>query len=44
MFSDDSEAFAVVTKNGEVVTFGTAYVMQSARGGVSETKDTTELL
>ncbi len=44
MFSDDSEAFAVVTNNGEVVTFGTSYVMQSAGGDVSETKDTNELL
>ncbi|MDB4863545.1 PD-(D/E)XK nuclease family protein [Pirellulaceae bacterium] len=44
VFRKDSEAFAVVTNNGEVVTFGTSYVVQSAGGVVSETEDTNELL
>ena len=44
VFRKDSEAFAVVTNNGEVVTFGTSYVVQSAGGVVSATEDTNELL
>ena len=42
MFSDDSEAFAVVTNNGKVVTFGTSFVVQLIER--SETERTNELL
>ena len=44
VFRKDSEVFAVVANNGEVVTFGTSYVVQSAGGIVSATEDTNELL
>ncbi len=44
VFRDDSEAFAVVTENGEVITFGSSIVRLSTETGVSETERINKLL